>query len=96
MLPIIPDGKLLDDMSKAQLAELLRNPLLCLAFHIVRQSMQPNGEVMDPIVGSGRAHQLSGANEFVRRLVALTDPTLPEFTSDLGQWEDLEDEAEEH
>lgn len=62
------------------LALILRNPVLHLAFAVLKEDLEPvsgNGAVANPVIGASRFQQLAGANHIIGGLAGLTKPYKP-------------------
>lgn len=82
-MTLLPRPDILDDTQRQQLAEILRNPILCLAVDLTIRQAQPASSILiksTPEQQAAIANQLAGMNAF---LVGLQNLALPKGQQDL-------------
>ena len=79
-MTLTPTPQLLDETSRQQLAEKLRDPILCLAVDIVIRQYQPNGAALvkaSPEQQVALVNQLAGMTSLLTGLQQLATPVTP-------------------
>jgi hypothetical protein len=70
-----------DDVNRATLASVLKEPILIQALAILKDELEPSADnlaaITNPVISASRFQQVAGANHILKGLQRLTQATIP-------------------